>query len=98
MNAREKDQFLSHWTLLRRRGMFVYLLSTALSWGTLTAIFLRIFDTLYTHGLTRQSLVKAFLSQGFLSFWGMFVLGGLFFASVLWYYYGWLYRKYRPGL
>ena len=91
MNANEKQQFLAHWAKVRRQGIALYLLTTALSWGTVSAVFLRFVSVLLEHDLTADGLHVAYRSRDFLEFWGWCLLAGLLLGLLLWCFYRWQY-------
>jgi hypothetical protein len=91
MNANEKQQFLAHWAKVRRRGIALYLLVTAFSWGTVSAVFLRFVSVLLEHDLTAGGLHAAYRSRDFLEFWGWCLLAGLLAGLLLWCFYRWQY-------
>ncbi|MEZ4942659.1 MAG: hypothetical protein R3D58_17425 [Saprospiraceae bacterium] len=93
MNAQEKQQFLEHWKTTRQKGAFRYVLATAISWGTLTAFLVRFFMTVIEQGFSWTALRGAYNSREFLLYWGVFLIGGLFYAVTMWFYFNWQYRK-----
>ncbi len=94
MSSKEKQLFLEHWTQVRRKGMWLYVLTTAVSWGTYFALFMRFFNILIDRGGISLPLIRsAFLSREFLLYWGAFLLGGLAYAVFAWLHYDRRYRK-----
>lgn len=94
MNTAEKQAFARHWEKVRRRGPVLYVLFTGLSWGTVSAFAVRFFMQFFDEGFNWPALRSDFLSTEFRVFWGVFILGGLCYGLTMWFYYGWLYRKY----
>ena len=92
MNNNEKQQFLAHWARVRRRGIVLYVLVTAVSWGTLSAIFLRFVFVLLEQDLSAATLQAAYRSRDFLDFWGWCLLAGLLLGLLLWFFYRWQYK------
>lgn len=93
MNETEKRQFLAHWERVRRRGIVLYLLTAALTWGTAFAVFFRFAEVLLMHDLHWSTLRAAYSSRSFLAFWGWCLLGGLGLGLALWLFYRWQYRR-----
>jgi len=92
MNANEKQQFLAHWAKVRRRGIALYLLVTALSWGTVSAVLLRFVAVLLEQEITADNFRAAYLSRDFLGFWVWCLLAGLLLGLLFWFFYR---RQYR---
>jgi cbb3-type cytochrome oxidase subunit 3 len=42
-----------------------------------------------------DAFVNAYYSEEFLLYWGIFLLGGLFYGLTMWFYFNWQYRKIR---
>ncbi|MBK9337243.1 MAG: hypothetical protein IPM98_11975 [Lewinellaceae bacterium] len=80
-------------TRARRRGVVLYILAAAISWGTFSALFLRFVWLLLEYDLDAQTLVAAYRSRDFLEFWGWCLLAGLLLGLLLWFFYQWQYRK-----
>ncbi len=97
MNVQEKQQFLESWEKTQRRGILVYVLITAISWGTFSAIFIRLFMTVVDQGFSWEVLCGAFYSREFLVTWAVFLFGGLFYALTMWFYFNQRYRKLRAA-
>ena len=95
MNVQEQQQFLAHWEQTRRKGAFRYILFTGLSWGTFSAVAIRFLMFLLAQDFSLEGLTGTFKSREFLVYWGVFLLGGLCYSLTMWFYFGWLYRKYR---
>lgn len=93
MSPKEVELFLEHWKQVRRKGVLLYILPTALSWGTFMVVFLRLFMALIDQGISLSSLRNAFWNEEFLVYWGVFLIGGLAYAITLWFYYNWRFRK-----
>ncbi|MEQ1746207.1 MAG: hypothetical protein ABMA02_12330 [Saprospiraceae bacterium] len=93
MNPTEKRQFLTHWTKVRQRGIVLYLLGTAIGWGTFSALFLRFVFVLLWHDLSANSLLAAYRSRAFLQFWAWCLLAGLVLGLLLWFFYQWQYKR-----
>lgn len=87
MNATEKQQFLTHWSGVRRRGMVWYVLTVAASWGTVFAVFFRFVFVLLEHDLRLSTLKNVYCSRDFLEFWGCCLLAGLIVGLLLWFFY-----------
>ncbi|TNE69189.1 MAG: hypothetical protein EP344_00580 [Bacteroidetes bacterium] len=98
MNETEKRQFLDHWAKTRRRGIVLYVLLTSLVWGTFAVVFLRLVMLLLEEGLTLETLVHTYQSRTFLYQWGIFLAGGILYATTLWFFYNWKYRRVKAEL
>lgn len=96
MNQQERQQFVAHWEQVRGKGIFLYILPSALTWGTCPAVIIRLIMVILGQGLSLSLLEAEFTSREFLVFWGVFLLGGLCYSLTMWFYYQWLYGKYRP--
>lgn len=97
MNAKEQQQFQEYWKTIRRKGPLRYIFLTALSWGTISAVMIRLFMTIFDQGLNGPALVDAFNSREFLLYWAVFLVGGLFYALTMWLYYNWQFRKIQKA-
>lgn len=93
MNLQEQKQFVEHWKQVRRRGLLPYVALTALSWGTFSAFFVRLFTTLIDRGLDGTAFRSAFVSKEFLLYWAVFLAGGVAYAFTLWFYFNHRFRK-----
>lgn len=93
MNANEKQQFIAHWSGVRRRGMVWYVLTVAASWGTVFAVFFRFVFVLLEHDLNLKTLLESYRSRDFLQFWGWCLLAGLLVGTLLWFFYQWQYKR-----
>ncbi len=93
MNTNEKQQFHAHWEKVRRRGIVLYVLAVAVSWGTVFAVFFRFLYVLLEQDLNLDALQAAFLSRNFLDFWGCCMLAGLLPGLLLWFFYQWQFRR-----
>lgn len=96
MNAQERQQFLDHWKAVRAKGIVRYVVITAISWGTFSAVFLRAIMVLLEQGFSPTSLLSAFNSREFLIYWGVFLIGGLAYGVTMWFYFNRRYRKLQP--
>lgn len=94
MNTAEKQRFVQHWENVQRKGALLYVLGTALSWGTISAFAVRFFMYFFDQGFDWITLSGVFLTREFLLFWGVFLFGGLCYGVTMWFYFGWLCRKY----
>jgi len=93
MNANEKQQFRAHWEKVRRRGIVLYVLAVAVSWGTVFAVFFRFVFVLLEHDLDLGALQAAYISRNFLDFWGCCLLAGLLLGLALWFFYQWQFKR-----
>lgn len=95
MKPHEKEQFLETWADLRSKGILRYVLATAVSWGTLTVVFFRLILIFIDETFSLEALRNAYLSQEFLRYWGIFLIGGIFYGLTMWFYFNWRYRKIK---
>lgn len=93
MTAQERQLFLDYWAQARRKGVLRYVVITAISWGTLTAVFLQLILMLLEQGLSVAALKDTFYTREFLVFWGIFLAGGLFYGLTMWFFFNARYRK-----
>ena len=97
MNEQEKQQFLQTWEKNRKRGIILYVIATALSWGTLTVIFFQAFLLIFEGNFNLEALKSAYLSDSFIRDWGIFLIGGLCYALTIWFFFNWRYRKLKAA-
>jgi len=93
MNLNEKQQFLAHWSGVRRRGIVWYVLAVAASWGTVFAVFFQFIFVLLEHDLHLETLQTAYGSRDFLKFWGWCLFTGLIVGLLLWFFYQMQFKR-----